>query len=73
MKKSRDRPAGSCLREKSHPHRPRPAGKRLAGKCPATIIHCNLSSILNLTFYILLYDKSFRIFGTDGYFRWKDL
>jgi hypothetical protein len=63
MKKSRDRPAGSCLREESHPHRPR----------PAAIIHCNLSSILSFTFYVLLYDKSFCIFGADGYFRWKDL
>jgi len=35
-KKNRDRPAGSCLREESHPHRPRPAGKR-----PAAIIHGN--------------------------------
>jgi len=41
MKKSRDRPAGSCLREESHPHRPRPASKRLAGKRPAAIIHGN--------------------------------
>jgi len=68
MEKSRDRPAGSCLREESHPHRPRPASKRLAA-----IIRCNLSSILSLTFYVLLYDKSFRILGADGYFRWKDL
>jgi len=62
MKKSRDRPAGSCLREESHPHRPRPAGKR-----PAAIIRCNLSSILSLTFHILLHCKSFRIFGSDGH------